>query len=464
MTHSRLGFPSWEDPAGILPQRREVQPCFPLSTEKRDLLVLADADSFYASCEASMDPTLAHKPVVVLSNNDGCVVTRNRLAKSLGIENGTPWFKLRDFAHAHGVVARSSNYELYGSLSARMMSVMDEWLPNQMPYSIDECFFRIHDSPAHAFETARRMRKAVMQGVGLPVSIGISPTKTMCKAVNDYVKHHPEYGPVGCWEQYDMESLFSGMPAGDVWGVGRRGERRLLALGVLTARDLSHADEVEARHLFGTPLARTILELRGVDAVPDETGSPVRKDQIMCTRMFGRGLEDPDEIAAGVSVFAQQAAARLRRQGSLCQAGMVFASTSPFTVLHGVSRLAVPLSFGTATDQPARIAGACAQAIRERLDPSCRYVRAGVLLTGLVPKDSWQPLELFEPARDEGLGDVLDQVNRRFGAASIGIGHAGIRGRGRLDRQATGPWDMRRQRLSPRATTRWDEMLRVKAN
>lgn len=410
-----------------------------------------------------MDPTLAHKPVVVLSNNDGCVVTRNRLAKKLGIENGTPWFQLRDSARDHGVVARSSNYELYGSLSARMMSVMNEWLPNQIPYSIDECFFRVHDSPAHVFEVAQQMRNAVLQGVGLPVSIGIAPTKTMCKAVNDFVKHHPEYGPVGCWEQYDMDSLLAGMPAGDVWGVGNRGERRLIALSVLTARDHSRADEVEARHLFGTPMARTILELRGVDAIPDEMGSPVRKDQIMRSRMFGHGLEDPDEIAAGVSVFAQQAAARLRRQGSLCQAGMVFASTSPFTVLHGVSRITVPFSFSTATDQPARIAAVCAQAVRAHLNPSCRYVRAGVLLTGLVPKASWHPLEVFEPARDKGLGDVLDQVNRKFGSASIGIGHAGIRGKRRQDRQAAGPWDMRRQRLSLRATTRWDEMLKVKA-
>ncbi|WP_278803187.1 hypothetical protein [Bifidobacterium pullorum] len=230
--------------------------------------VLADADSFYASCERVFDPSLASRPVVVLSNNDGCVVARSREAKALGIPEGQPWFKLREFARMHGVTARSSNYELYASLSARMMRVMDRWLPGHVVYSIDECFL---DPPrADADRTLRLMRHAILRGVGVPVTVTMAPTRTLAKLLSRWAKHEPGTGGAAVWDDLDptlRETIMRSTPVGDVWGVGRRNAPRLTAMGLTDAARLRDADQGLIRHRFGVNLARTVLELRGIPCV-----------------------------------------------------------------------------------------------------------------------------------------------------------------------------------------------------
>ena len=320
--------------------------------------VLADADSFYASCERVFDPGLAGRPVVVLSNNDGCVVARSREAKTLGVREGTPWFTMREFARMHGVVARSSNYELYASISRRMMRVMDRWLPGRVAYSIDECFL---DPPrADADRTLRLMRHAILRGVGVPVTVTMAPTRTLAKLLSRWAKHEPGTGGAAVWDDLDptlRETIMRSTPVGDVWGVGRRNAPRLTAMGLTTAARLRDADQGLIRHRFGVNLARTVLELNGTPCVDLAGGDAVdghREHMIVYSRMFGRPVTDMDGLRAVAGVHAQHAAVRLRRQGSLARLVGAWAATSPYRADYrtagGWLRPADP------TDDPSEIA------------------------------------------------------------------------------------------------------------
>lgn len=434
------------------------------------LTVLADANSFFASCETVFDPTLAGKPVVVLSNNDGCVVARSAEAKALGIANGTPWFKIRERARQDGVIARSSNYELYASLSARMMSVMRTYMPHQEIYSIDECFLQAPWNAARTAQTSIRMREAVLTGVGIPVSVGIAPSKTLAKVANHWAKDHPQEHGVTVWPRADdvrITEALATIPVERVWGVGRRLTRTLQSMGILTALQLRDTDPVAIRRRFSVVLESTVLELRGLPCIPDQPAAAdgERTTQILCSRMFSTPIEGFEGIGQALGLYAQRACHRLRRQHGLCSQVHAFCSTSPFDTdhhylsLHGVSMLPDP------SDDPITIGRAAYDAMRPHFDRHGRYIRAGVMLCGLVDADVFHTLDGLEAVRDDHhLGAVLDEVARRFGPARAGVGYAGIRGSGRHSDDTGAPWSMRRDMLSARCTTRWDEMAVVHAS
>lgn len=420
--------------------------------------VLADADSFYASCERVFDPKLVGRPVVVLSNNDGCVVARSREAKALGVREGTPWFRMREFARMHGVVARSSNYELYASISRRMMRVMDQWLPGRVAYSIDECFL---DPPSREPDrTLRLMRHAILRGVGVPVTVTMAPTRTLAKLLSRWAKHEPGTGGAAVWDDLDptlRETIMRSTPVGDVWGVGRRNAPRLTAMGLTTAARLRDVDQGLIRRRFGVNLARTVLELNGTPCVELAGGDAVdgrREHMIVYSRMFGRPVTDTDGLRAVAGVHAQHAAVRLRRQGSLTRLVGAWAATSPYApgyqVAGGWLRPEDP------TDEPSEIAMLAARILTDHCPTGLRWARVAVILTDLT-------LPGLEPRLDEGLADAIDAINHRYGAMHAGIGYAGLRGRGRDDTDTMADWRMRRTMLSPRATTRWDEIATVKA-
>lgn len=430
-----------------------------------DCFVLADADSFYASCERVFHPALRDRPVVVLSNNDGCVVARSREAKRLGIANGTPWFKIRGQAEHDGVVARSSNYELYASLSQRMMHVMAGILPGQEIYSIDECFLRGFPDPERTAAACRRLRATVLRGVGIPVTVATAPTRTLAKVVSHYLKHVG--GGVGDWTRLSaaVPDLLDGVPVAEVWGVGRRLTMHLAGLGIQTAGDLARADPVLLRRRFGVLVQRTALELRGVPCIELDDFDAVagaRKRQIRCSRMFGRPVTGLPDLSAAVGLYAQQATTRLRRQGSLAGMVSVFIATSPFADHYQArANTAVLTDPG---DDPLTITRAAVAVLPGILDRHASYVRAGVMLSGLCKAADYQTLEGLQATRDGGVGDALDAINRRFGALSVGIGWAGMRGPGRSSQETGATWNARRHLLSNRATTRWDEMAVVRAD
>ena len=426
--------------------------------------VLADADSFYASCERVFHPSLAHRPLVVLSNNDGCVVSRSREAKQLGISNGTPWFKIRGQAEHDGVIARSSNYELYASLSARMMRLMASIMPDQEIYSIDECFLRGFQDPDRTANACRRMRDTVLQGIGIPLTVATAPTRTLAKIVSHYTKH--QGGGIGDWDllKHQDPDVLDRIDVSEVWGVGRRLTRRLQGMSITTAGDLSRADPSRIRHLFSVLLQRTVLELQGVPAIELDDFDAIdgtRKQQIMCSRMFGQPITGLPDLSAAVSTYAQQASIRLRRQGSLAGMVTVFIATSPFNQDYQSRSGSIILT--DPADDPLTIARAAVGTLPRMIDPHARYVRAGVMLANLTSAASYQTFDGMDATRDHGLGTVLDQANRKFGLQSVGIGWAGMKGKGRARQETVAKWNMKRQRLSNRGTTRWDELCVAKA-
>jgi DNA polymerase V len=426
--------------------------------------VLADADSFYASCERVFHPALAHRPLVVLSNNDGCVVSRSREAKQLGISNGLPWFKIRGQAEHDGVIARSSNYELYASLSARMMRLMASILPGQEIYSIDECFLQGFRDPERTAAACRRMRDTVLQGIGVPLTVATAPTRTLAKIVSHYTKH--QGGGIGDWDHLiaTTPDVLDRIEVSEVWGVGRRLTRRLQGMNILTAGDLARADPARIRHHFSVLLQRTVLELRGIPAIELDDFDAIsgsRKQQIMCSRMFGHPITGLPDLSAAVSTYAQQAAVRLRRQGSLTGMLTVYIATSPYS--QGYQARTGTVILPDPADDPLTIAGAAVSTLPHMIDPHARYVRAGVMLANLTDAATYTTFEGMDATRDKGLGDILDQANRRFGAQSVGIGFAGIKGKGRARQETGARWNMKRQKLSIRGTTRWDEIAVAKA-
>ncbi|TCD54607.1 Y-family DNA polymerase [Alloscardovia theropitheci] len=431
--------------------------------------ILADADSFFASCERVVNPKLYRTPIVVLSNNDGCVVARSAEAKKLGIPEGIPWFKIREEATRNGVVACSSNYELYASLSARMMHIMDSHFPHQHIYSIDECFFDVTGNTSELIDRSRRMREAVWQGLGLPISIGIAPTPTLAKIVSHWSKHYLGIRNVISWEdamQRDPHFL-KHIPVEDVWGIGRRLAPQLMSMNILTAADLRDSDSVMMRKKFGVLIQQTILELRGIACTDfsksDSALDGKRTTQIMCSRMFSSPIRDPRDLHQAVSVYTQKALHRLNMQSSLCSSISVFCSTGRYNTSDISSHIRGTKLFPEPTNDPLIITKYAFEAIQDQIVPGAAYARAGVILQGLIDKDAYHPLDVFEAQLDNGISQALEAARQRFGSYRVGLGYGGIRAKGRLNQDTGAHWSMKRSHLSPRATTVWSEMLTVKA-
>ncbi|PPG58214.1 Y-family DNA polymerase [Rathayibacter sp. AY1C5] len=430
-----------------------------MRSERR--IALVDVNSFYVSCERLFDPRLAGRPVVVLSNNDGCVVARSDEVKRLGIENGTPWFQIEPLIRSGRlpeVIARSSNYELYGELSARVMELLGRYSAWQEVYSIDESFLGVDGDVAERAKVGRAMRAAVAKNVGLPVCVGFGPSKTLAKFVNKGgAKKHPRLGGVCDTDWYtpeQLDALMASQHVTELWGVAGRTGKRLAELSIHTVRDLRDADPALIRKKFSVVLQRSVYELRGVDCIPLEAARTVR-DQLIFSRSFATPVTTISDMEQVLSVYAQRAAHRLRAQESVTRTMSVFASTSPFADAPNESAGGLA-GFPVPTDDPVAMVRAAIGTLRPRLREGARYVRAGVILTNLSPRNSHALLEIFDTAFDtKGLGATIDAVTKRHGRSAVGLGLAGIR---------TGPvWTMKRDALSLRATTHWGELATAHA-
>ncbi len=420
-------------------------------------IALVDVNSFYVSCERVFDPRLVGRPGVVLSNNDGCVVARSDEAKALGIEMGTPWFQLAAQAPHWGLWHRSSNYELYGDLSARVMLLLARYSAWQEVYSIDESFIGLAGDVDELTELGRRIRAEVRQHIGLPVCVGIASSKTLAKVANKGAKKHKHLGGVVHWDVYPDEQqtrILDSLEVDELWGVAGRTKKRLAELDVHTARELRDSDPRLIRKKCSVVLQRTVYELRGTPCIPFES-ERAAKDQLIYSRMFGQPVKTASEMRQALSIYAQQASRRLRKQGSVAKQLQVFAATSmhsprPYVSHHRSVRLPVP------ADDPITLTKAAIAALEHELVDGAWYVRAGLVLIDLTPKASHAMLDPFVPAFEQrNLGQLLDQVNREQGKGIIGVGMAGLKG---------GPvWKMRREQLSPRYTTHWNELAIAKA-
>ena len=296
-------------------------------------IALVDANNFYVSCERVFRPDLEGRPVVVLSNNDGCVVARSAEVKALGVAMGTPWFQLQKLAKQEGIIALSSNYTLYADMSNRMMGILSAFSPIQEVYSIDECFLDLRGVAQNRLTcVGQAARQKVRQWVGLPVGIGIAATKTLAKLANHVAKKRLEYDGVCVWDdrsEGDQRRLLRQMPVSEVWGVGRQWTNQLQGMGIQTVWDLRQADPALMRKRFSVLMERMIRELRGEPCIAMVEIPPPRQE-IQSSRSFGRAVTSIEELGEAISLYTVRAVDKLRRQSSVGGALRVFVHTSPF--------------------------------------------------------------------------------------------------------------------------------------
>ncbi len=426
------------------------------------LWALVDCNNFYASCEKLFRPDLVDRPVVVLSNNDGCIVARSAEAKALGIPMGAPEFKLRSQLREMNVAVFSSNYALYGDISARVVHILEQVCSQVEPYSIDECFVRL-DAPhqANLPEFCRDVRQRIQRWTGITVSVGVGATRTLAKLATHVAKKHASYEGVFSLarREADIDRVLGNTPVEDVWGVGRRQARHLWGEGIRTALHMKKADDILLRRLLSVTGWRTALELRGVPCIGNET-APVTRKTLMSTRSFAQRIHDKAMLAQALSTFAVRAATRLRRDGLVASGLAVHIRTARPGQAAAGERLydqtvQCPLPVATADSQ---------QFIRAALDglerifiPGFAYAKAGVMLYGLELVDAMQGNLLNLAAGLEAHGDgkrqrlmrSLDDINNRFGRDTVIFGAQGM---------GEAPWHMRQEHRSPRLTTCWDEL------
>lgn len=433
------------------------------------MYALIDGNNFYVSCERVFRPSLQGRPVVVLSNNDGCAIARSNEAKALGIRMGAPWFEIRHLEQSHGLVALSANFALYGDMSDRMMSLAAGLGPHQEIYSIDESFVDLTGIPGVLVERGRKIRERILQWVGIPCCIGMARTKTLAKLANHVAKtaerkpgSYPEHLAQVCnletLTDAEREEVLRSTPVQEVWGIGPRIGLQLIEQGIKTVHDLVQIDGATLKRGWSVMLERTVRELRGLPCI-ELDHSPRPKQQIACTRSFGRPVTQRAGLEEAVTEFASRASQKLRGQNSLCGQVMVFIRTSPFRKDPQYSRsIVVPLRRPTA-DSAAITQGALA-GLKAIYREGFNYAKAGVMLMELQPSDREQlELELGDAstARDRTrLMAALDSINERYGRGTMALASAGMEG----DRRA---WSMRQERRTPRYTTHVDELLDVRA-
>ncbi|MBF0186043.1 MAG: Y-family DNA polymerase [Magnetococcales bacterium] len=421
------------------------------SGAKRNI-ALIDGNNFYVSCERVFNPLLLGKPVVVLSNNDGCAVARSNESKALGVKMGEPWFRLQDLAQRHGIVGLSSNYALYADMSQRMMRLLGNFSPFQEVYSIDECFLDLGVEP-DATDVGQMMRREIADSLGLPVGVGIGPTKTLAKLANHVAKKRPEYGGVcnfNTMSTEDLERLLAEIEVGEVWGVGPRGAEKLRAMGITSVLLLRRADSSQMRKRFSVVMERTVQELKGVSCLSLEMVVPPRQ-QIQSSRSFGQAIYAQDELAEAVLTFLRRGVRRMRGQGLVAGAIHVFIQTNPFRERDPQYRQGITMTVPSPTSDELRLARIAVRGLAMIYKPGYAYHKAGVLLMELENSASRQG-DLFADRQAEGksaaLMSTLDAVRKRFGAEIILMAGEGVRQR----------WAVRAANRTPRYTTRWAEI------
>ncbi|MGE4545969.1 MAG: Y-family DNA polymerase [Pedobacter sp.] len=445
------------------------------------IFALIDGNSFYASCQIAFEPALRHRPVVVLSNNDGCIVAANAIAKSLNQElmakvknlgqggyrsaNPTnmmfqPYFKVKWLLDKHRAAVFSSNYELYADMSSRMHSIIGEFAPNQEVYSIDESFIDLTGlSHLNLTHYGQEIKQSVLRSLGLPVAVGIGPSKTLAKLANHLAKKHAGYDGVldlTALPESVVDSLLGHVDVGDIWGIGRRLSSRLNAEGIQSAFDLKHANTKRIRKTYGVVVERTVQELNGISCLSLEEVYADKK-QIISSRSFGKPVADYLQLEQAVISYVSRAAEKLRRQKGVCSMVSVHITTNRFKPGHYTNTRTIPLIYPS--DNSILLAKHARRALKSIWVPGLAYHKAGVVLSEIMPKGPLQE-DIFAPGptfsgnpKQDRLMSVLDQVNQKEGRGSLFLASTGI--------PKKNTWSMQRNLMSPRYTTRWDEMLRV---
>ena len=427
------------------------------------MYALVDGNNFYVSCERVFRPSLDGRPVVVLSNNDGCAIARSNEAKALGIKMGAPWFQIRHMEETEGLVALSANFTLYGDMSDRMMSLAAGLGPVQEVYSIDESFISLQGVRGDLTKRSRAIRERIDRWVGIPCGVGIGQTKTLAKLAN-YIAKTAERKPgsypaelaqvcnLTTLPAQDLDDVLAATLVEEVWGVGRKIGAQLHEGGIHTVLDLIRMDPATIRRRWSVVLERTVRELQGMQCI-DLDDAPAPKKEIACTRSFGQAITELPPLVEAVSEFASRAAEKLRKQGSLASQLLVFAHTSPFRPGPRFNRsIVVPLRRPTA--DTGKLVWAAAVGMRRMYEPGYKMAKAGVMLLDLVPGSVLQgELDLEEEdQRDRTkLMVALDTLNGRYGKGTVHSASTGGTNKGK-------DWGMKQERRTPNYTTKWEDV------
>ena len=414
---------------------------------QRDI-ALVDCDNFFVSCERIFRPDLNNRPVVVLSSNDGCVVSRSQEVKAMGIKMGEPWFKLNKYHQV--ITAFSSNFKLYADISSRVKRLLGTFSPIQESYSIDESFLELTGFK-DVWDRAFSIRHEMMRQLSIPVCIGIAPTKTLAKLANHIAKKHPRSRGVFSWNRLtepQKQSLLTAIPVGEIWGIGHRMNRHLVRQGICSAWQLKNADLDMIRARYGVILARLVTELREEPCLDLVEIRPPRQ-QILSSRSFGHLVSRLDVLENAVAYHANHVSETLRKEKSVANLIQVFLQTDRFRNDLPQHSPQIWQSFPSPTDDTLTITKTAIAGLRDIASPRAAYKKAGVCLHGLMPATDTTP-DLFTQQGSSAITTAMDAINQRFGSGTICV--ASNNAKTRL-------WQPRKERISPEYTTRWNDFL-----
>ena len=418
---------------------------------KKKIFALIDCNAFYVSCERVFNPKLNNKPVVALSNNDGCIIARSKEAKALGIKMGVPLFKVKDIVERENVIVFSSNYTLYADMSRRVMNIISEFTPSIEVYSIDEAFIELTNMNVDYESYARHMRKVILQYTGIPVSIGIASTKTLTKVANHIAKDDESLeGVCSLVKHENLDQVLEDTNVADVWGVGRQLSKKLIANGIFNAKLLKNCEDAWVRKMMSVNGLKTVSELREISCLDLEETSATRKS-CCTTRSFGKPLVNLDDIEQAVTTFARRATERIRGENLTASTVSVFLRTNPFDRNRYYSNSSTTtLSYPTYdTVQIVKIA---LQLTKIIFRENYKYKKAGVLLSGFYEKGT-ETKDLFSEARYRSpkLMSAVDQINERYGSDTIQI----------ATECQMGKWKQKRKNCTQSYTTQLDNVLLI---
>lgn len=411
---------------------------------------LVDCNNFYASCERVFNPSLNGKPIVVLSNNDGCVIARSNEAKALGIKMGVPAYQIKDLVKKHDVAVFSSNYVLYGDMSGRVMSMLAELAPEIEVYSIDEAFLNL-EGIQDLQTLGSKIVRQVTRGTGIPVSAGIASTKTLAKVANKFAKKYPAYNRLCIIDTEEKrEKALKLFEIGDVWGIGRRQAAKLEKQGVKTAYDFTQLPGSWVRKNMTVTGERTWKELRGISCIDMETAPPAKK-QICTSRSFGKMVEDIDTMFEAIATHASTCAKKLRQQKSYAMSLLVFIHTNNFREdlpqywKNTIIKLPVP------TSDTLEIVHYALEGLKSIFMPGYQYKKAGVIITEIVTSAQLGLFDTVDREKREKLMQAIDKVNGEHRH----LVKLAVQGNGR-------DWKLKQEQLSKRYTTDINEVLTIK--
>ena len=419
------------------------------------MIALADCNNFYVSCERVFNPRVRNKPVVVLSNNDGCVIARSNEAKVLGIQMGAPAFKHQYVFEKYGVQIFSTNFALYGDFSSRVMSILAESVPQIEIYSIDEAFMD-YSGLSEPVEQALNLRRRVRQWTGIPVSIGIAGTKTLAKVANGIAKKEIKSGVFHLHCQYDIQDCLKKLPVSKLWGVGRRYACKLELFGIRTAYELTRRSDSWIQKQMSIVGLKMVKELRGIPCF--KLGTTWQRKQSICTsRTFGEEVRHFSQLSQALSTYAAMCGAKLRKQGSCARIITIFILTNPFKHQYRVNYKGIrTIRLETPTNDSLEIVSASIMALRSIYRSDCIYKKAGVIVSGIVAQSQVQ-LSFFDDivdiAKRHNLMQAIDAINDSYGRMKVRFAVNGFERK----------WKLQQERLSPCYTTRMNELLRVSA-